>query len=331
MNHPQDRQQTECPTPSYIGSVRFFKHLILLTLALLILIPTATSIVFGIHNMALRDELLQLVEVQQEKLEVRGNQEIPAEPEQAPIDPKQDLVELKWDLAETPLYQELYPELYAVPTERASVIKEKVCYLTFDDGPSARTPEILEILERHDVKATFFVVGKTDEQSAQWMRDIVAAGHTIGMHSASHSYRDVYASAESFLEDYARIYHIIEDATGIAPQISRFPGGSINAYNGHCYNDLIAEVTRRGFVYFDWNVTNGDAAQSHSIPVATLIENALGNVDSLRRAIVLMHDSADKVTTVEALPAIIEGYRNAGFTFEALTPEVKPIVYGYPN
>ena len=231
---------------------------------------------------------------------------------------------------EVPAYQALYPELYAGEHEWNTVNKKKVCYLTFDDGPSARTPEVLEILERYGVKATFFVVGKDTEQSRQWMKQIVDAGHTIGVHSYTHTYRKIYASVEAYLEDFAKEYHIIEEATGVAPQIFRFPGGSINAYNGHIYQEIVAEMTRRGFVYFDWNRSNGDAVRKPPA-AAVLAQNALDRLGASSRVVVLMHDSKGHATTVAALPAIIEGYRNAGYTLEALTPEVRPIVYAYPN
>ncbi|WP_251318774.1 polysaccharide deacetylase family protein [Flintibacter muris] len=234
------------------------------------------------------------------------------------------------DGPEVPSYQELYPELYAQPHDWNTVNKANVCYLTFDDGPSARTPEVLAILEQYGVKATFFVVGKDTEQSRQWMKQIVDAGHTIGVHSYTHSYRKIYGSVEAYLDDFAQEYHIIEEATGVAPQIFRFPGGSINAYNGQIYQEIVAEMTRRGFVYFDWNRANGDAV-SKPPSAATLTSNALDRLGVSSRVILLMHDSKSHASTVASLPAVIEGYQNASYTLEALTPEVRPIVYAYPN
>ena len=231
---------------------------------------------------------------------------------------------------ELPAYQELYPELYAQPGNLNSIDKNKVCYLTFDDGPSARTPEILDILEQYHVKATFFVVGKDTEQSKAWMRSIVEAGHTIGVHSYTHDYRKIYASVEAYLEDFAQEYRLIEEATGVPPQIFRFPGGSINAYNGQIYQEIAAEMIRRGFVYFDWNRTNGDAVRKP--PAASVLaDNALDKLGSSNRVIVLMHDSRSHANTVAALPAIIEGYQAAGYSLEALSPQVRPIVYAYPK
>lgn len=234
--------------------------------------------------------------------------------------------------AEVPAWQALYPEMYAPEAERSTIDEPKTVYLTFDDGPSVNTTKILDILDEYDIKATFFNVGVYDnEETRRQMKEIVDRGHVIGIHSYFHEYKDIYTSTEAFLDDYNRIYQMIYEATGIYPAISRFPGGSINGYDGVIYKDIVSELVRRGFVYFDWNVDSGDAAESGLVPAWKIERNALAKVDTLRRAVILMHDSATKPTTVEALPAIIEGYRDAGFTFGVLTPEVVPVVYIYPG
>lgn len=327
---PRDLEETVPPQRGgYLGSVRFFKHLILTVLALLILIPTALSIVFGVLLGQTRTELAQLqlkVDLPQPTVSVEENQ---LDMAGAPADTKDLAQQGESQAPEFPAYQDLYPELYAQPVERNRVDVNKVVYLTFDDGPSERTPELLEVLECYGVKATFFVVGGGSETTKQWMRDIVAAGHTIGVHSYAHSYTVIYESVEAYLEDFAQEYHLIEEATGVAPQIFRFPGGSINAYNGHIYQEIISEMTRRGFVYFDWNRQTGDAVRN-SVPVQTLVENALDRASSMRRVFLLAHDSARFTNVVAALPEIIEGYREEGFSFAALTPEVKPVIFNYP-
>lgn len=311
----------------YLGSVRFFKHLILAVLALSILIPTALSILFGVSLGRARAELAGLRQAQISDVPTKG------QPDGSGDTPRPDgsteKAEKDEDLKpEVPAYQELYPDLYAQPAERNSVDLEKVVYLTFDDGPSERTPELLEVLERYDVKATFFMLGKDTKQGRQWMRDIVAAGHAIGVHSYTHDYKTIYSSVEAFLDDFAQEYYLIQDATGVPPQIFRFPGGSINGYNGHIYQEIISEMTRRGFVYYDWNRQTGDAARNN-VPVDTLVKNSLDQASSMRRVFLLAHDSNRFTNVVEALPRIIEGYREAGFTFDALTPEVKPVICGY--
>lgn len=306
---------------AYLGSVRFFRHLILGVVGLMILVPTALCAVFALKYLSLSAPAAEY-DAPPEPTVLAGEEPAKREalPAEAPLP------------VESPPWQELYPELYVPAVVRGTVDEEKTVYLTFDDGPSAQTPKVLEILERYGVKATFFVVGKEDEQSAQWLRDIVAAGHALGVHSYTHDYKKIYASVEDYLADFDRLYRLIEETTGAAPTIFRFPGGSINGYNATTYENIISEMVRRGFVYFDWNVATGDAAASGAaVPARALVSNALSNVNNLRRAVVLMHDSNSKATTVEALPDIIEGYQQAGFSFAPLTGEVVPVAYQYPN
>lgn len=228
---------------------------------------------------------------------------------------------------ESPDYTQLYPDLYAEPWEGEDVLGEKTVCLTFDDGPSENTDRILKILDRYQVKATFFVVGKTDEANQQRMRDIVAAGHTLGIHSWSHNYGEIYDSVEAYLDDFHQLYQWIYEVTGVKAQVFRFPGGSINGHNRGTYQEIIAEMTRRGFVYFDWNASAQDAT-ARPAPAASITANCLKGVGR-SLAVVLAHDSAARTTTVDALPAVIRGYRDAGYTFAPLTPGVRQIIFNY--
>lgn len=191
-----------------------------------------------------------------------------------------------------PTGEQLYPDYRKV-------------YLTFDDGPSSNTEEILEILDRYGVKATFFVVGKTDEHSQEMYRRILEEGHTLGMHSYSHRYGEIYASTEAFTEDLDKIRDYLYDMTGETSCFYRFPGGSSTAQNSTDVQALIDVLDERGVSYFDWNVVNGDGA-SVTLSTTQLIDNVMNNMERYHTAIVLMHDAAGKHTTVEALPVIIE-------------------------
>lgn len=224
-----------------------------------------------------------------------------------------------------PGYAALYPELYAAPAQRETLAPDYTVYLTFDDGPSARTAEVLDILKANGIKATFFVTGQTSELAQEMMKRIVDEGHTIAIHTYTHRYTDIYASVEAYLADFERIYNWVYQVTGVYPQIFRFPGGSINAYNKGIYQDLVAEMDRRGFVHYDWNAMCGDADGKDHTP-EELAQNSLAMVGR-KHVIVLMHDSAVRQTTVACLPAVIAGYRNAGYTFAPLTPEVKAITF----
>lgn len=259
------------------------------------------------------------------------------EERQARLDQAQSTIDLlsRYSLAspegEVPEYATLFPDFYAPEWDGETVSGGRVCCLTFDDGPSANTDRILEILDRYGVKATFFVVGTSASSTAnqERMRQIVAAGHTIAMHSWSHNYSKVYASVESFLEEFNRLYQWIYEVTGVYPSVFRFPGGSINSYDRGVYQEIIAEMTRRGFVYYDWNASAQDATRTPRAASAIAADCLKGVGKDL--VVVLAHDSSPRSTTVDALPAVIEGYQAAGYTFSALHPGVKPVTMGYPK
>ncbi len=227
-------------------------------------------------------------------------------------------------------YQKLYPDMVAEKTEKKEETQEKVVYLTFDDGPSVRTPEVLDILDRYGIKATFFVVYYNTAKVNDLYRDIVARGHTIGVHSTTHQMTKIYKSVESYLEDFKTMYDHIYAQTGVKVQLFRFSGGSINSYNTTVYNSIIAEMLRRGFTYHDWNVSSGDAASNH-VPAEKIYAEVVENVRGRKKSVVLMHDSVAKNTTVEALPQIIETLLAEGYTFKALDPSVKPFTFAYTN
>lgn len=200
-----------------------------------------------------------------------------------------------------------------------------VCYLTFDDGPSENTLEILEILRKYGIKATFFVI---DSEKIDYVKNIYEAGHTVGLHSATHNYGVIYKSTGAYLADLQAISDRVESLIGIAPKVIRFPGGSSNTVSQKYCKGVMSALTKaveeRGYSYYDWNVSSGDA--NSPTPSFTYIRNnVLKGARDKNSACVLMHDSDTKTTTVEALPEIIEGLMKMGYSFEAITPEA----YGY--
>lgn len=223
-------------------------------------------------------------------------------------------------------YQALYPDFYAPQTYSATSSPDNTAYLTFDDGPSGNTDIILQTLQEENVKATFFVVGTDNADNLARMRRIVQEGHTIGMHSYSHSYKKIYASVEAFLKDMYQVFNLIKDTTGVTPTCFRFPGGSINSYNKAVYKDIKAEMIRRGFVPYDWNVSSGDASTTKYTP-EQLTGHVLNGIGSKSRIIVLMHDSSSKENTAQAVRQIIIGIREKGFIFAPLDYQTKPILF----
>ena len=196
----------------------------------------------------------------------------------------------------------------------------RVAYLTFDDGPSSNTDDILDILDYYNVKATFFVIYHKDMENQY--KAIVDRGHTIGLHTYSHNYARIYRSEKAFFNDLDRIDAYIYSVTGVHSKIIRFPGGSSNTVSRHYSTDLMPvlkeSATRRGYAYHDWNVDSEDAAHNNLDP-DKLLANVKRDLTKYRKPDILMHDSGgSKRTTVEALPEIIEYIYAQGYKMEGL-------------
>ena len=220
----------------------------------------------------------------------------------------QQLQEQKSTPVQTPQIQEDSSGAEASePVAEESSGQEEIhkVYLTFDDGPSIYTNDILDILDSYNVKATFFVVGKEGTNAEEALQRIVDEGHTLGMHSYSHKYKELYESMDSFTQDFARIRDYIYQATGVESVCYRFPGGSSNTVSEIDMHDFIDYLDSQGVEYYDWNVSSGDGG-SMKLSTDTLLENCTRDIDTRDTSIILLHDSAEKPTTVEALPDIIE-------------------------
>lgn len=293
-------------------SVRFYKRLILVVLLLLILIPTVLAVRFGLQNAGLRKQL--------------AAQDGPVQ--SAGAVPPGEAVDLVGDGIG---YQSLYPELYSsaqVPKERK--VETDTVYLTFDCVPGENTREILDILDDYGVKATFFIADGTQDGETELLREIVDKGHAIGLESYSNSYQTVYQSVSSYLEDLDKLNTLIYDATGVRAELVRFPGGSVNAYNSAIYQELIAEVLRRGYVFYDWNVSGGDT-QVGAPNAQNIVNNVMNGMYDKDWGIVALRDSVGKEAARDALPELINGLKSSGYSLQPLTPDVMPAIFSYKN
>ena len=192
----------------------------------------------------------------------------------------------------------------------------KIIYLTFDDGPSKHTERLLGILDKYEVKATFFVVN-------YGYRDMIgkeaAAGHAVGVHSLTHDYQTIYASEEAYFADLKAMNEIVKAQTGSYSTMIRFPGGSSNKvsrFNEGIMTRLVQAVTDAGYQYYDWNVSSGDAGLTTVSD--EVYQNVIDGVKGRNVSIVLMHDS--KGYTVDAVERIIQWGLANGYTFLPLTP-----------
>lgn len=194
-----------------------------------------------------------------------------------------------------------------------NVSSPKVCYLTFDDGPSDNTNEILDILKENNIKATFFIVGWCVDGREDILKRIADEGHTIGIHTYSHDYEEIYASVDAYTNDFEKAYNVIYDTCGVKPWLFRYPGGSYNNFNKDNADKIISEMDNRGFTYFDWSCATSDATVGSTYD--SCMENFKDSLNSNYET-VLMHDS--KEVTLEYLQDLIDYAASEGYSFETL-------------
>lgn len=209
------------------------------------------------------------------------------------------------------------PNLPAGDGAETVVPNGKVIYLTFDDGPSAHTARLLDVLDLYGVKATFFVV---NTGYMHLLPRMAAAGHTIAMHTYTHKYDKVYASDEAYFNDLYAIQNVINAYTGQMPTLLRFPGGSSNTVSRKYCPGIMSRVsqtlTEMGYHYFDWNVDSRDASTGKS--KQAVINNVIGGCKNKNYSVVLQHDIFG--FSVDAVETIIQWGLANGYTFMALDP-----------
>ncbi|MEG0275520.1 MAG: polysaccharide deacetylase [Coprobacillus sp.] len=194
----------------------------------------------------------------------------------------------------------------------------KTVYLTFDDGPSANTAKVLEVLKKYNAKATFFVTGNGQKYN-YLIKQAHNEGHTIGLHTYSHNYSRVYSSVNNYFNDLDKIGQMVKGQIGFVPKYIRFPGGASNTvsrkYSKGIMSTLTSEVQKRGYQYYDWNCSSGDAS-GNNVAVSKIVKSSTSS--HANNIMILAHDTGAKSTTVQALPQIIEHYKALGYTFKGI-------------
>lgn len=192
----------------------------------------------------------------------------------------------------------------------------KVVYLTFDDGPSGNTGNLLDVLDAAGVKVTFFINGHAGFEDQ--LKRIVEEGHTLAMHTYTHDYEHVYRNLDTFGEEITTLQQYIYDVTGTTSYIFRFPGGSSNSKAVLPISDYIDYLDENNLVYYDWNVSSGDG--SEGLTAKQVYDNVMSGIEKNDVSVVLMHDSTYKLSTYEAIPGIIE-------SLQAMNALILPITY----
>ena len=209
------------------------------------------------------------------------------------------------------------------PSLIVSSQNSKVIYLSFDDGPSMNTQKILDILDKYEINATFFVVGPSYQKKNDLLNQIIKSGHTIAIHSFNHIYSQIYNSKDDYLNDFNLSVNWIKNITGISPNLYRFPGGSSNTIaNKDLIKEIIIHLDNLGYKHVDWNVDSLDSKynnDSTSIINKTINDIKTNESNGVYTQTILMHDNTKKVATVDSLATIIEYCLSKGYVFDTLT------------
>ncbi|MBT2763192.1 polysaccharide deacetylase [Paenibacillus sp. ISL-20] len=232
-------------------------------------------------------------------------------------------IQVKPEEASKPIVTTAYKNTSAVNAAPVQYKKQsdKTVYLTFDDGPSDLTLDVLNILKREGIKGTFFVLGKEAETRPEIINRIYEEGHVIGNHTYDHRYDKLYGHFQDFWGQIKKTEEIIRLITGERPQLVRAPGGTA----GHFDEAYFQFMKQGGYHVFDWNVDSGDS-RYRDVPVKDIVKGATTKVNG-NEAIVLLHDGRGHTESVKALPDIISYYKKQGYAFDVLSPEIQPVQF----
>lgn len=310
---------------------------VILILVIILLFIMGKLFKGDIFKPTMQSEIIEDSEVEVEGIEPETKQQIQQEIKQEETAKKEDSAEI----SHKEEYMELYPDMYVknnakiplaaidsnVLDYRKYIFKyplndslqsdKKVAYLTFDDGPSENTREVLEILKKYDIKATFFMIaGSVTPDRYELIKEMIDQGHVVGIHTYSHNYKKIYASVKDYLDDFYLAYTRMYEVTGAQPVVFRFPGGSYNKYMKGIRKHVMAEMERRGFTYYDWQVSAEDSIGNPTR--ASITRNVLKDFKKYNKPIILMHDSSVNDVTVQSLESIIKTIKEAGYTFDTV-------------
>ena len=217
--------------------------------------------------------------------------------------------------------QEKLPQLTEKGKENIKHIysaDNKRAFITFDDGPSDNTNQILDILKEKNIKATFFVLGSNVEKKPELVKRIYDEGHFISNHGYSHVYSTIYQSPESVLDEYNKCNQAVRDAIGeqeYNSHLFRFPGGLVGGKYEDIKNQANELLMKNDILHVDWNALNGDA-ETQTPSVEYEMQKIQETTGQKKSVVILMHDAEAKKVTVEALPQIIDYLTSQGYEFE---------------
>ena len=202
---------------------------------------------------------------------------------------------------------------------------KKVAYLTFDDGPSNNTHQILDILKQNNIKATFFVLGSQVEIFPETTNRIYNEGHYIANHGYSHKYSEIYQSPEQVLNEFNQCNQIVAKTINVPEYNShlfRFPGGSVGGKYAELKKQAITLLEQNDILHIDWNSLTGDPEKVNPTE-EYLMDNLQKTTEGKNSLVILMHDAQAKKITAETLPKVIEYLQQQGYSFESFYDIIK--------
>ena len=201
----------------------------------------------------------------------------------------------------------------------------KRAYLTFDDGPSEVTNQILDTLKQEKVKATFFVLGSNVKILPNVVKRIYDEGHYIANHGYSHVYSKIYASPQTVLDEFNQCNDAVKEAIQVPEYNShlfRFPGGLVGGKYATIKNEANELLKQNEVMHVDWNSLTGDA-ETNNLSIEFELQRLRETSEGKNSLIILMHDAQAKKTTADALPNIIAYLKEQGYKFESFYNIIK--------
>ena len=201
----------------------------------------------------------------------------------------------------------------------------KRAFLTFDDGPSEVTNQILDTLKQEKVKATFFVLGSNVKALPNVVKRIYDEGHYIANHGYSHVYSKIYASPQTVLDEFNQCNDAVKEAIQVPEYNShlfRFPGGLAGGKYATIKNEANELLKQNEVMHVDWNSLTGDA-ETNNLSIEFELQRLRETSEGKNSLIILMHDAQAKKTTADALPNIIAYLKEQGYKFESFYNIIK--------
>ncbi len=248
---------------------------------------------------------------------------------------EKQIPEGQWPKAPVPArdlsYHPKRPAWLTADLTEIAPIPGKVAYLTFDDGPSSMTPQVLDVLRKKGATATFFTVHNPNPDCLEYYQEIVDSGCELALHAYEHNLPKIYKSPESYLNDYNTMNDFLYEAAGVRTKQVRFPGGSSQTMtNRGIFWQVMEAAQEEGLIWHDWNVSSGDASPTPHTD-EWIYNNIFPAALQYDNPVILMHDVPRNTYTLEALPWIIDTLRANGYRLDVISNIKEPVQHRNPD